>query len=118
MKTEREIQEADLKEQEIKREKAVVDRAAQSEFNNSTREAWEEYERIWKPARERWEKYSLPHFKVLQAKLVASSEAESKALGEVRGNWQKCPKCGLPAARYQTYCIDDKCGTNLILNRP
>ena len=114
MKTEQEIQEADKRERKIKIEKMVADKAAQWEYNDATKEAWEEYDAVWKPAREKWEAFQGPYFKTLQGKLVAANKAEMEALAEVRANWKECPRCGLSAARYQVFCTGDKCRANLL----
>ena len=113
-KTEQEILEADKQEFKIEQKKIAGRQAARREFNKATKEEWEEYQKVWKPARERWEKFSELFFEVMQTKLVANRKAYDEALAKVRGNWKVCPKCGASAARYQTYCTDEKCGTNLL----
>jgi len=113
-KTEEEIREADRKEAEIKKACEAEDRAVYLEFNEATKGEFELYTSIWHPAKERWEAFAEPHFKELFAKQAANRKVMEKALAEVRSNWKVCPKCGAPAARYQTHCTDDKCGTNLL----
>lgn len=113
-KTEEEIREADKKEAEIKEAFGAEYKAAYQEFHEATKEEFKRYEEIWHPAKERWEAFAAPHFKKLQAKLVAGEKTFEEARAEVRRNWQECPVCGKSASRYQTHCSDDKCGTNLI----
>ena len=88
----------------------AADKAAVQEYNEDTKEAFDRYKRIWKPAREKWEKFQQPHFRAVQAKLAANGKAETDALAEVLSNWKTCPKCGASASKYQTYCITEKCG--------
>jgi len=108
-RTEREIQ-ADKRELEIKVERDKADKAANFEFNEVTKEE----QALFQPALERWRAFYRPYFEALQVKLVANRKVESEALAEVRSHWKKCPRCGALAARYQTFCTDDKCGLNLL----
>jgi len=105
---------ANEKEDEIE---AWVEReqvAARLAFNEATRAAWLEYEAVWKPAKEKWEAFSKPFFAKLTSRLRAIEKELSEKLGEVRKDWSKCPKCGVPTARFQVFCSEEKCGVNLL----
>ena len=115
IKTAEEIRKADKKELEIKKAYEAENKAAQIGFDEATKEEFEKYEKIWHPAKERWEAFAEPYFKKLLARQVANEKAMEEALAEVRSNWQKCPICGTPAARYQTVCSDEKCNARLLL---
>ncbi len=117
MKTKQEIREADETEERIKFERLEADRQAYIEYNKATLQPWKEYESIWKPAREKWEKFSIPYFMKLQKELAANEMKEEKSISEVRKDWQICPKCGATANRFQTFCSVEKCNTNLITTR-
>ncbi len=114
-KTDEEIQKANKREEEIKAAKEEADNVAHLEFSKATEKAFGDYIAVWEPARKKWEKFQEPFFDVLHVKLAANSKTEGDALAEVRGNWRVCPKCGLPASRYQTFCSGRKCETNLLL---
>ncbi len=124
LKTEEEIREANRKEHEIQVAYEAENVAAQKAFNEATKDAWEEYEAIWKPAREQWEAVSGPHFKKLRARQAANEKTRGEAVGEIRRDWRLCPRCGTHAARYQVHCMGElageggkpiPCGENLIM---
>ena len=112
-----EVIEANRREAEIEAEAEAAERAAYLEYNEATKEAFAEYERVWLPAKAKWEAFQEPHFKRLQERLVAIQAAKMEALSEVRRNWGNCPRCGTPTARYQVFCLNDKCRINLLLEQ-
>lgn len=118
MRTKQEIREADKRELEIETEYKVADKAARLEFQEATKEAFAEYEAVWKPAREKWGAFSQPHFGTLRVRLATNRKTRDDALAEARSGWAKCPRCGTSAARYQTFCTNDKCGINLLTGGP
>jgi len=117
IKTAEEICKADKREAEIKKAYEAEYKAAQIEFKEATEEEFKKYEKIWHPAKERWEAFAAPYFKKLQARQVANEKAIEEAIAEVRRGWQECPICGIPAARYQSHCTDEKCNASLLLGK-
>lgn len=108
---------ANEKEDEIEAWVEKEQAAARLAFSKATSAAWSEYEAVWKPARERWEAFSKPFFAKLASKFKDVEKELSRKLGEARKDWSKCPKCGVPTARFQVFCSDEECGVNLLLWR-
>ena len=118
MKTGQEVQEANRKAQEIEKKAEREGKAAQRVFNKATRKESEEFEKVVRPAQERWERFSASHLKILSDKLLGIRRARDSAIAELQANWGNCPKCGTPYGRYQVYCGNDKCRLNLVLEKP
>lgn len=137
MKTEKEKKEAGKKEQRIKRtlniandsavqvfreatnneEKRIFQNGINSNAQQASQEATaEEFRAIFEgydEAKLRWEQFVSSKFEILKAALRDNQSAYIEDLSEVRSDWKVCPNCGLPATRYQGFCSDEKCDTNL-----
>ena len=117
MKTEQEIQEADRKDQEIRVKSWRKEKAAQLAFDKATNEESEEFEKVVRPAQERWKTFSAPYRESLRLKLLDIRKEKDDAITELQVNWENCPKCGTSYGRYQVYCSNDKCQLNLVLEK-
>lgn len=56
---------------------------ARKKYNESTHKAWVEYEKAWKPLREKWLKASQPHYKEMQQAVTKANEAYFKEISNV-----------------------------------
>jgi len=108
---------ANKKEAEINAWFEEQEELARIAFYNATRAAWDAYEAIWKPAREKWEAFSRPYFVEFTTKQGKLQTERSNRIGKVRANWDQCPICGTSYDRFQVWCSNLKCNTNLITAR-
>jgi len=87
---------------------------AQQAYCEATVEGFEAFLEGNDEAKLRWEQFVSLHFEILKTALTNNQSAYIEDLSEVRADWQVCPNCGLSATRYQYWCDDEECNTNLL----